>query len=43
MDALAQALMNDVVDGSESDCLVKTRHCDGVEKVVTQCDFCPVR
>ena len=26
----------------ESDCLIKTKHCDGVEKVVTQCDVCPV-
>ena len=26
----------------ESDCLIKTKHCDGVQPVLTQCDFCPV-
>ena len=26
----------------ESDCLIKTKHCDGVGKVVTQCDVCSV-
>ena len=26
----------------ESDCLIKTKHCDGRETVLTQCDFCPV-
>ena len=26
----------------ESDCLIKTKHCDGVYSVLTQCDFCPV-
>jgi hypothetical protein len=27
----------------ESDCLIKTKHCDGRRSVLTQCDFCPVR
>lgn len=26
----------------ESDCLIKTKHCDGRWTVLTQCDFCPV-
>jgi hypothetical protein len=26
----------------ESDCLIKTKHCDGRKTVLTQCDFCPV-
>ena len=26
----------------ESDCLIKTKHCDGRRAVLTQCDFCPV-
>ncbi len=26
----------------ESDCLIKTKHCDGVGYMLTQCDFCPV-
>jgi hypothetical protein len=26
----------------ESDCLIKTKHCDGRKSVLTQCDFCPV-
>ena len=26
----------------ESDCLIKTKHCDGDNFVLTQCDFCPV-
>ena len=26
----------------ESDCLIKTKHCDGRRSVLTQCDFCPV-
>ena len=26
----------------ESDCLIKTKHCDGRQAVLTQCDFCPV-
>ena len=26
----------------ESDCLIKTKHCDGWQAVLTQCDFCPV-
>ncbi|XP_041378721.1 uncharacterized protein LOC121390999, partial [Gigantopelta aegis] len=26
----------------ESDCLIKTKHCDGRHPVLTQCDFCPV-
>ena len=26
----------------ESDCLIKTKHCDGLQKMLTQCDFCPV-
>jgi hypothetical protein len=26
----------------ESDSLIKTKHCDGHKKVLTQCDFCPV-
>nr|BAS23805.1 Conotoxin Superfamily T [Conus episcopatus] len=26
----------------ESDCLIKTKHCDGHHSVLTQCDFCPV-
>ena len=26
----------------ESDCLIKTKHCDGRHLVLTQCDFCPV-
>ena len=26
----------------ESDCLIKTEHCDGRNTVLTQCDFCPV-
>ena len=26
----------------ESDCLIKTKHCDGRNLVLTQCDFCPV-
>jgi hypothetical protein len=26
----------------ESDCLIKTKHCDGQRVVLTQCDFCPV-
>jgi len=26
----------------ESDCLIKTKHCDGRSLVLTQCDFCPV-
>eukprot|EP00828_Plagiopyla_frontata_P015526 TRINITY_DN2015_c0_g1_i5.p5 TRINITY_DN2015_c0_g1~~TRINITY_DN2015_c0_g1_i5.p5 ORF type:complete len:104 (+),score=7.00 TRINITY_DN2015_c0_g1_i5:1281-1592(+) len=25
----------------ESDCLIKTQHCDGQKMVLTQCDFCP--
>lgn len=26
----------------ESDCLIKTKHCDGSRWMLTQCDFCPV-
>ena len=26
----------------ESDCLIKTKHCDGQRVMLTQCDFCPV-
>ena len=26
----------------ESDCLIKTKHCDGDNFALTQCDFCPV-
>ena len=26
----------------ESDCLIKTKHCDGQKVMLTQCDFCPV-
>ena len=26
----------------ESDCLIKTKHCDGQRWMLTQCDFCPV-
>lgn len=26
----------------ESDCLIKTKHCDGRKAMLTQCDFCPV-
>ncbi len=26
----------------ESDCLIKTKHCDGQRLMLTQCDFCPV-
>ncbi|KAI3476504.1 hypothetical protein L1887_61928 [Cichorium endivia] len=26
----------------ESDCLIKTKHCDGPLRMLTQCDFCPV-
>ncbi|GFR09073.1 hypothetical protein TNCT_318911 [Trichonephila clavata] len=26
----------------ESDCLIKTKHCNGRRTVLTQCDFCPV-
>ncbi|GFT14835.1 hypothetical protein NPIL_94441 [Nephila pilipes] len=26
----------------ESDCLIKTKHCDGLQEMLTQCDFCPV-
>ena len=26
----------------ESDCLIKTKHCDGRQTILTQCDFCPV-
>ncbi|CAL9142435.1 unnamed protein product [Musa hybrid cultivar] len=26
----------------ESDCLIKTKHCDGPPRMLTQCDFCPV-
>jgi hypothetical protein len=26
----------------ESDSLIKTKHCDGLKTVLTQCDFCPV-
>lgn len=26
----------------ESDCLIKTKHCDGHRWMLTQCDFCPV-
>ena len=29
-------------DPGESDCLIKTKHCDGRKSVLTQCDFCPV-
>ena len=25
----------------ESDCLIKTKHCDGRKAMLTQCDFCP--
>merc|ERR1712026_456498 len=25
----------------ESDCLIKTKHCDGQRVMLTQCDFCP--
>ena len=24
----------------ESDCLIKTKHCDGPNRMLTQCDFC---
>ena len=24
----------------ESDCLIKTKHCDGRKAMLTQCDFC---
>ena len=26
----------------ESDCLIKTKHCEVVKNLLTQCDFCPV-
>ena len=26
----------------ESDCLIKTKHCDSDNFALTQCDFCPV-
>ena len=26
----------------ESDCLIKTKRCDGVKHMLTQRDFCPV-
>ena len=26
----------------ESDCLIKTKHCDDQRVMLTQCDFCPV-
>ncbi|KAK3177845.1 hypothetical protein Dsin_033079 [Dipteronia sinensis] len=29
-------------DKGKSDCLIKTKHCDGPLRMLTQCDFCPV-
>ena len=40
--ASIQQLTQNWYGPGESDCLIKTKHCDGPNLVLTQCDFCPV-
>ena len=40
--SINQSLTQNWHGQGESDCLIKTKHCDGQRVMLTQCDFCPV-